>query len=188
MYQCRIFFLAEADTICVGKENMKLKVEVIPGMKFGRLTAVREARKEQHGHSEWIFRCDCGNEKAINRYSVVSGRTRSCGCLNMENRIAGNNRRKHGMTGTRIHRIWKAMKARCNAPDSSKNHRWYQGVKVCSEWSDFLPFYHWAIENGYREELSIDRIDPYGNYEPSNCRWATAKEQANNKKGQVKEP
>lgn len=90
---------------------------------------------------------------------------------------------KHGGKGTKLYEVWYTMRRRCNCPNS-KAYKYYggKGITVCKEWdTDFSVFQKWAIENGYTEGLSIDRIDVTGNYEPSNCRWATRKEQSNNK-------
>ena len=133
----------------------------------------------------WLCECDCGNKKVISSDCLTMGKTKSCGCLDKEKHITSPNRTTHGLYGTRIYRIWKAIKTRCNNPNSIDYKKYYgsKGVKICDEWNyNFWKFYDWSICHGYKDNLSIDRIDPYGNYEPSNCRWVTMKVQANNKR------
>lgn len=160
----------------------------LTGQKFGRLTAVECVGSNERHSKVWLCVCSCGNTKIVDGNSLRMGRTRSCGCLDREKHITSPNRVTHGMCGTRIHRIWKAMKNRCYNTKTRDYQKWYgsNGVKVCDEWkNDFSAFYKWAMENGYSDNLSIDRIDPYGDYEPSNCRWADAKTQAQNKRKKV---
>jgi len=161
--------------------------------RFGRLTVIRQASIDRFGHRKWLCQCDCGNTKVVRAQSLLSGHTKSCGCLNREEaakRLMGHGlHTKHGLRYTRLYRIWADMKARCYNPNSTV-YRYYmeRGIKICSEWlHDFLAFYRWAMANGYEPNLSIDRINNNGGYEPSNCRWATSAMQATNRKFSIKQ-
>lgn len=128
----------------------------------------------------WKCRCHCGNEFLMRSGNIHVKENKSCGCLKHE--LIAKAQTKHGMHGTRLHRIWCGMNTRC------KDEQIYgvKGISVCDEWSfenenGFMNFYEWSMENGYSDELSIDRIDGHGNYEPSNCRWADWKTQSNNR-------
>lgn len=162
---------------------MPNRVIDLTGKRFGRLTAVEIAyrKKDKQGDMRvyWKCKCDCGNTCIVSRNSLRKGSTQSCGCLRDEiNHISS---KKHGLYGTRIYKIWDGMKARCNCK-SMKSYKHYggRGITYCKEWEDFLPFYKWAIENGYDDDLTLERINVNGNYEPQNCRWITAKEQRYN--------
>lgn len=149
----------------------------LTGQRFGRFIVLGEAERKYVGNGGNIrmlrCKCDCGNIVIKRRSAVIKGDTRSCGCLNRDISYA---RARHHMTNTRIHHCWSSMLARCG------KHKDYLNVSVCEGWKVFENFYKWSMENGYQDDLSIDRIDPYGNYEPSNCRWTSMKVQQNNKR------
>lgn len=159
----------------------------LTGQKFGRLTVV-ERHGVKDGHAAWLCKCDCGNTTVVNGRNLRNGRTTSCGCYHKE--ILINRSKTHGMSKTRLYRIWHNMKNRCfYTKDKHFNDYGGRGITVCDEWkNDFESFKKWSLSNGYSDELTIDRINNDGNYEPSNCRWVTMKEQCKNrtKKGSRK--
>ena len=157
------------------------KIKDHAGKTFGRLTPkqfVGMGHKNQG--ALWLCDCSCGREKVVMARSFVSGRTKSCGCLNVETGVVVGSKKKHGMCGTKIYYIWSAMRDRCNNPNNKRYSRYGgRGITVCSRWLNFKNFY---ADMGERptEHHSIDRIDNEGIYEPRNCKWSTAKEQRNN--------
>lgn len=157
----------------------------VTGEKYHMLTAIRYVGTDDNHASYWLFRCNCGHEKiiALNSVRKKSGYVSSCGCLDRQAHQENPNHKTHGMCGTRIYRIWKAMKNRCNNPNSNDYERYgRRGIKVCPEWLDnFMNFYSWAVVNGYDDSLSIDRIDNDKGYCPENCRWTTVEKQNNNR-------
>lgn len=148
------------------------------GMKFGKLTVIERAQSIK-GRTAFKCICDCGNTKVVKSGLLISGKTRSCGCLAVNNF----NQTTHGKSCTKLYGVWSTMKSRCNNTNTEhyKNYG-ARGIKVCEEWErDFQAFYDWAYANGYQDGLTIDRIDVNKGYEPDNCRWATMKKQSNNR-------
>lgn len=150
----------------------------ITNMRSGMLVAVRRSSKQDaYGHTYWLCKCDCGRECYSLPSRIKDQSMRSCGCSKYKNHFI-----KHGMTNTRLYKTWQDMKSRCFRR-ANKDYMLYggRGITVCKEWlHDFQTFHDWAIVNGYENPLEIDRINTNGNYEPSNCRFATRKEQTNN--------
>ena len=151
------------------------KILDLKGKKFGRLTPIERVLLKGKTERVWLCQCDCGNVTYLKTNLLTSGNTKSCGCLR-------GNYIRHGMSRTRINKTYMNMKSRCYNPNASKYYLYGgKGIKVCDEWLDkengFMNFYNWAMQNGYRDDLTIDRIDSDKDYEPTNCRWATYKEQ-----------
>lgn len=155
----------------------------LKGLRFGRLKVIEFAGKQYGNKNYWRCICDCGNIKDVYQSNLTCGITHSCGCLAKERFT----RRTHGQRHNKIYKIWESMKRRCNS-EKSQRYACYggRGIKYTPEWEKFEGFYDWAVSSGYVEGLSLDRINPDGNYEPNNCRWIPLKEQAYNKTNSVK--
>ncbi|WP_339063554.1 hypothetical protein [Tepidibacillus marianensis] len=157
----------------------------LTGNEYGRLKVIQldAKRSKKTKRVFWVCQCSCGNITSV-RSDMLGKKTSSCGCLKEEQNEKNLGRFTTGESHSRLATIWYHMKSRCDNPKDT-NYRNYgnRGITVCEEWkNDFLVFKEWAVNNGYQDGLSIDRIDVNGNYEPNNCRWLKQEDQLNNKR------
>jgi len=153
----------------------------LTGRQYFNLTVVSR-NKSFVGKTMWDCLCDCGNMTIVDSRNLRTGKVKSCGCLRKKTMAAISTTHGMGNKKDRLYSIWLGMRARC----FNKRHRAYhryggRGITICLSWLEFPIFHDWALSHGYKTNLSIDRINNDGNYESSNCRWATSKEQNNNK-------
>lgn len=148
------------------------------GKKFGLLTAMNASGKSGSNIS-WLCKCDCGAETEVRSSHLVSGATRSCGCLS-------GGRPTHGLRKAKEYKVWAGIKQRCY----NKNNKSYQsygakGVSVCDAWRESFETFYADMGPRPTDNHTIDRIDPFGNYDPVNCRWILKSEQGKNKRDTV---
>lgn len=145
---------------------MSKKID-ITGQRFGKRVALKDVGRNKYGQVLWLARCDCGREDHV--ISTRLKETTQCSICQVT---------KHGDSNSRLYKIWKGINVRCKKP-SERSYKWYGalGIKVCDEWGDYLTFKNWALSNGYADNLTIDRKDYNGNYEPNNCQWLTIQDQ-----------
>ena len=161
------------------------KIKDLKNQTFGYLQVVKYREKDKNNKALWECKCKCGQTKVARGSDLTTGKIKSCGCYKTE--MIVNKTTKHKLSHSRIYCIYHNMLERCNNQNNS-HYCYYgeRGIKVCEEWSNkkdgFLSFYDWAIKNGYTDELTIDRINNNGDYDPNNCRWTDMKTQNRNKR------
>lgn len=165
----------------------------LTGKRFGRLTVIEECGRNAKRGILWRCVCDCGKEAIVPGETLRRGESQSCGCLRADRMCealaahGGRFYEKHGGYKTRLYRVWRSMINRCANQSDEYKFSLYggRGVCVCDEWKGFSVFQAWALANEYSDELSIDQVNPDGDYCPENCRWVTAKGQARNRRNNV---
>lgn len=158
----------------------------LSGRTFGRWLVKEYAGRNKHHQNLWLCLCECGTERIVRGQGKIN--SQSCGCLQRDRtaELSKIRNKTHGGSRTRLYTIWSAMKRRClNAKVSE--YRWYggRGIRVCQEWNSFENFKMWAVNSGYRHNLTLDRKDTNKDYTPSNCRWIPLKEQAANRRNNI---
>lgn len=163
-----------------------MKFNDLTGRRFGMLEVIGRCENGKDGATRYLCRCDCQQLKKVMAKHLLGGTIDNCGCQRVgrmrETKLR--NGTMHGGRRTRLYRIWSSMKTRCNNPNT-KRYRDYggRGIKICEEWEEsFAAFRKWALENGYEDDLTIDRRDNDRGYYPENCRWITIKEQQSNRR------
>lgn len=173
------------DTFNSGCDRCKYLYDDLFGRKFGALTVISRYGSK-NGDMFWNCKCKCGKIIQVSTGQLNFGHIVSCGCLKRERVIERNT--THGLSNTRLYEIWCGMKKRCY-DENSERYKDYggRGITICDEWAeDFQAFYNWAVANGYKENLTIERKDVNGNYCPENCTWITKSEQSRNQRKTIR--
>lgn len=160
----------------VDLKELGKRTENLLNKKFGKLTVIKFKEISKDKKAIWYCQCECGKIIETSTHSLKSGNSTSCGC----------SRIKYKKFNERLYRIWAGIKTRC-FNEKKKEYRNYggRGIKICDEWMEYKNFYIWAMTNGYKDNLTIERIDVNGNYEPNNCTWITIQEQQKNKRNTI---
>lgn len=157
----------------------------LTGTVKGNITVINLARRDDRGNDFYGCQCTCGKYYESSGSNIL--RLKGVGCKECMHKALRKSKLKHGETDTRLHTIWMHMITRCEKEKSADYHLYgARGIKVCSEWHDYVTFRDWSVNNGYRDDLTLDRKEVNGDYEPSNCRWATSIVQNNNRRNNRK--